>query len=63
MKKCGISTPTSQNHNETSDVHSEPDMRTLPNPESMTLEQIQYILIENKILKELFKKVIPGYID
>ena len=64
MKKCGISTPTLQIQNETTaDLHSEPDTRTLPNPESMTPEQIQYILMENKILKELLKKVIPGYID
>ena len=64
MKKCGISTPTLKIQNETTaDLHSESDTHTLPNPESLTPEQIQYILMENKILKELLKKVIPGYID
>ena len=30
-------------------------------PASLTLEQIQYILMENKILKELLKNVIHGH--
>lgn len=64
MKQCGISTPTLKIQNETAaDLNSESDTHTLPNPESMTPEQIKYILMENKILKELLKKVIPGYID
>jgi hypothetical protein len=31
-----------------------------PDPASLTTEQIQYILMENKILKELLKNVIHG---
>ena len=63
MKQCGVVASTSQNHNETADVQTKPSTHTLPNPESMTLEQIRYILMENKILKELLKKAIHGYID
>jgi len=32
-----------------------------PDPASLTPEQIQYILMENKILKELLKNVIQGH--
>lgn len=32
-----------------------------PDPASLTTEQIQYILMENKILKELLKNVIQGH--
>jgi uncharacterized Zn-finger protein len=48
MKQCGVITPPP------------PEKQTFPNPESLTSEQIQYILIENKILKELLKKAIDG---
>jgi uncharacterized C2H2 Zn-finger protein len=47
MKQCGVVSPL-------------PDQQTPPRPESLTPEQIQYILIENKILKELLKKAIHG---
>ena len=47
MKQCGVVSPPS-------------DQQTPPRPESLTPEQIQYILIENKILKELLKKAIHG---
>jgi hypothetical protein len=32
-------------------------------PESLTPDQIQYILMENKILKELLKNVIHGSVS
>jgi hypothetical protein len=32
-----------------------------PDPASLTPDQIQYILMENKILKELLKNVIQGH--
>jgi hypothetical protein len=51
MKQCGVITPPP------SEQHTQ---QTPPLPESLTPEQIQYILIENKILKELLKKAIHG---
>jgi hypothetical protein len=48
MKQCGVVSPPP------------PEQQTPPLPESLTPEQIQYILIENKILKELLKKAIHG---
>ena len=56
MKKCGVvaaSAPAPTAMTET---------RQIASPETFTLtpEQIQYILIENRILKELLKNVIQG---
>ena len=51
MKQCGVVSPPPP------DQHTQ---QTPPLPESLTPEQIQYILIENKILKELLKKAIHG---
>jgi len=49
MKKCGNLEAIAPL------AHPAPDD---PNPESLTPEQIRYILIENKILKELLKTAI-----
>jgi hypothetical protein len=35
-------------------------MEAAPTPETFTPEQIQYILMENRILKELLKTAIHG---
>jgi uncharacterized C2H2 Zn-finger protein len=58
MKQCGVITP------QLSPPPSPPlqDSESLPSPESLTLEQINNILIENRILKELLKKAIHGSI-
>ena len=58
MKLCGVITPPPP-------PPPPPDQQTSSHPESLTPEsltpeQIQYILIENKILKELLKKAIHG---
>ena len=45
MKKCGVAAAPITNS---------------PTPETFTPEQIQYILIENRILKELLKTAIHG---
>ena len=65
MKQCGMVAVAStlQNHNETADVQTKPSTHTLSQVESMPPEEIRYILMENKILKELLKKAIHGYID
>jgi len=65
MKQCGMVAVAStlQNHNETADVQTKPSTYTLSQVESMPPEEIRYILMENKILKELLKKAIHGYID
>jgi uncharacterized C2H2 Zn-finger protein len=58
MKQCGVITP------QLPPPPSPPlqDSESLPSPESLTPEQIQNILIENRILKELLKKAIHGSI-
>ena len=48
MKKCGVAAPAMT------------ETRQIASPETFTPEQIQYILIENRILKELLKNVIQG---
>ena len=53
MKKCGVSTTVLQSP-------SIPPSIQISTP--LTPEQIQYILIENKILKELLKNTIHGSI-
>ena len=55
MKKCNVAPPTSFLPPATTTSNVTP-----PNPESLTPEQIRYILIENKILKELLKNAIHG---
>ena len=50
MKKCGVIIQPPEQESE----------QTFPNPESLTTEQIRYILMENKILKDLLKKAIHG---
>jgi uncharacterized C2H2 Zn-finger protein len=42
--------------------NAEAEAATTPDPASLTPEQIQYILMENKILKELLKNVIQGHL-
>ena len=52
MKKCGVvAAPAAAAMTET---------RQIASPETLTPEQIQYILIENRILKELLQNVIQG---
>ena len=52
MKKCGVvPAPPAVAMTET---------RQIASPETLTPEQIQYILIENRILKELLQNVIQG---
>ena len=51
MKKCGVAAPAAPAMTET---------RQIASPETFTPEQIQYILIENRILKEILKNVIQG---
>lgn len=58
MKQCGVITP--QLPPPPSPLLQ--DSESLPSPESLTLEQINNILIENRILKELLKKAIHGSI-
>lgn len=48
MKKCGVAAPAMT------------ETRQIASPETLTPEQIQYILIENRILKELLQNVIQG---
>jgi len=56
MKQCGVITP------QLPPPPSPPlqDSESLPSLESLTPEQIRYILIENKILKEILKNAIHG---
>jgi len=56
MKQCGVITPPPPPPPPLQESES------LPSPESLTTEQIQNILIENRILKELLKKAIHGSI-
>jgi hypothetical protein len=63
MKQCGVNTsvpslPPPSPPPPLQDTLSE----SLPSPESLTTEQINNILIENRILKELLKKAIHGSI-
>ena len=50
MKKCGVSTPAP--------APAPAPAPSAPQQETFTPEQIQYILMENKILKELLKNAI-----
>jgi predicted trehalose synthase len=52
MKKCGVAAPAA--------APAMTETRQIASPETFTPEQIQYILIENRILKELLKNVIQG---
>jgi uncharacterized C2H2 Zn-finger protein len=60
------SSSSSLSHDDHSDVTTMVSIQTqhqpLLMPKSLTPEQIQYILIENKILKELLKNAIHGSI-
>jgi len=47
MKKCNNELPTKSD-------------TTMTSPQDLTPEQIQYIIMENKILKELLKNAIQG---
>jgi uncharacterized C2H2 Zn-finger protein len=55
MKTCGVAAPAAAAMTETRQIAS-PETLTL----TLTPEQIQHILIENRILKELLKNVIQG---
>ncbi len=52
MKKCGV-VPAAA-------APAMTETRQIASPETLTPEQIQYILIENRILKELIQNVIQG---
>ena len=66
MKQCGVNTQPPSLSTPLSPRPPPPQQETLseslPSPESLTLEQINNILIENRILKELLKKAIHGSI-
>lgn len=49
MKKCGVVAAAAMT-----------ETRQIASPETLTPEQIQHILIENRILKELLQNVIQG---
>ena len=52
MKKCGVAAPAA--------APAMTETHQIASPETFTHEQIQYILIENRIIKELLKNVIQG---
>ena len=52
MKMCGVAPAAA--------APAMTETRQIASPETLTPEQIQYILIENRILKELLKNVIQG---
>jgi uncharacterized C2H2 Zn-finger protein len=65
MKQCGVNTQPPSLLTPLSPLSPPPPLHetlseSLPSPESLTTEQIQNILIENRILKELLKKAIHG---
>lgn len=53
MKTCGVAPAAAA-------APAMIETRQIASPETFTPEQIQYILIENRILKELLKNVIQG---
>lgn len=55
LKKCGVAPPPAP-----AAAPAMTETRQIASPETFTPEQIQYILIENRILKELLKNVIQG---
>jgi hypothetical protein len=55
MKQCGVIAPPPP-----PPPPQEKLSKAYAPPESLTPDQIQYILIENKILKELLKNAIHG---
>ncbi len=61
MKQCGVITPPPPSAPQPPPPPLQ-ESESLPSPESLTPEQIQNILIENRILKELLKKAIHGSI-
>lgn len=67
MKQCGVNTSAPSLPPSLPPPSPPPPLQdtlseSLPSPESLTTEQIQNILIENRILKELLKKAIHGSI-
>jgi len=56
MKKCGVVAASASAPAPTAMTET----RQIASPETITPEQIQYILIENRILKELLQNVIQG---
>ena len=63
MKQCGVITPQLPPPSPPPPPLPPPPLQeseSLPSPESFTPEQIRYILIENKILKEILKNAIHG---
>ena len=60
MKKCGVSTPASTPSPSPAPAPTPTPAPSAPQHETFTPEQIQYILMENKILKELLKIAIHG---
>ena len=55
MKKCGVVAAPAP-----APAPAMTETRQIASPETITPEQIQYILIENRILKELLQNVIQG---